>query len=54
MAVRNLDPQLVDRRVIQRNLEKKRISQEEFEAYLNSLKDSKENSELVDIDEETI
>ena len=52
MAVKNLDPQLVDKRIVKKNLEKKRVSQEEYKAYLASLRDDKENCEAVNLDDD--
>jgi len=43
----DIEEKLVDRRVIERNIGKKLVSQNDFEAYLKALPDSEPNAEVV-------
>ncbi len=47
-----LDAQLVDRRTVERNIEKGLLSREDYQAYLKGLADAEGNAEVVDLEEE--
>ena len=49
-----LDKKLLDKRVVQRNLEKKIISKEDLKSYLSQLKDCAHDYETVTIEEDEL
>jgi len=49
---KNLDEQLVDRRTVERNIEKGLLTRKDYEGYLGKLKDAEDNAETVSLEEE--
>ena len=49
---KNLDEQLVDRRTVERNIQKGLLTRKDYEGYLGKLKDVEDNAETVDLEEE--
>ena len=47
-----LDEQLVDRRTVERNIQKGLLSRKDHEAYLKGLSDAEGNAEVVDLEED--
>ena len=45
----DIEENLVDRRVIERNIRKKLISQKDFEAHLAALPDTESNAEFIKV-----
>ena len=48
---KNLDEQLVDRRTVERNIQKGLLTRADYEAYLGKLEDSEGNAETVSLEE---
>lgn len=44
-----LNPFLIDKRIVRRNIEKKLISENEFKSYLNHLKDESTDCDVIEI-----
>ncbi len=49
---KNLDEQLVDRRTVERNIEKGLLTRKDYDKYLDKLKDVEDNAEPVVLEEE--
>jgi len=49
---KNLDEQLVDRRIVERNIEKGLLTRKDYDKYLDKLKDVEDNAEEVVLEEE--
>jgi hypothetical protein len=49
---KKLDEQLVDRRIVDRNIKKGLIDRKEYDKYLDGLDDTSENMEYVSLEEE--
>ncbi|MBO6940254.1 MAG: hypothetical protein JJ863_35100 [Deltaproteobacteria bacterium] len=49
-----IDEQLVDRRTVDRNIEKGLLTRKDYEAYLGKLKDSEDNAETVSLEEDEV
>ena len=49
---KNLDEKLVDRRTVERNIQKGLLTQKDYEGYLGKLKDAEDNAETVSLEED--
>ena len=49
---KELDAQLVDRRTVDRNIQKGLLTREAYQSYLDGLSDAESNVELVSLEEE--
>lgn len=49
---KNLDEQLVDRRTVERNIQKGLLTRKDYDKYLDKLKDVEDNAEEVVLEEE--
>lgn len=49
---KNLDEQLMDRRTVERNIEKGLLTRKDYDKYLDKLKDVEDNAEPVVLEEE--
>ena len=49
---KNLDEQLVDRRTVERNIQKGLLTRKDYEGYLGKLADSEDNAETVSLEED--
>ncbi len=47
-----IDEQLVDRRTVERNIQKGLLTRKDYEGYLGKLKDSEDNAETVSLEED--
>ena len=50
--IKVLDEHLLDKRIIQRNITKKLLTEEEYKSYLSQLKDESNQCEPVQLDED--